>query len=152
MILADTKPQADTPEGREGRRKMIELVRAHGASALADEMLPKLLGSTTRRMRPAVVAAVRQMIESASVEALTGALEAMLERPDSTNDLPAISWPALVIVGAEDTITPLADAESMQVGIARSRLVLLPAAGHLSNLETPDAFSKAVADFLQSNL
>jgi pimeloyl-ACP methyl ester carboxylesterase len=92
------------------------------------------------------------MIESASVAAIAGAIDAMLGRPDSTGDLAAIAWPALVIVGAEDGITPLADAEAMQVGIARSRLVLLPEAGHLSNLETPDAFSRAVADFLQSNM
>ena len=89
MILADTKPQADTPEGREGRRKMIELVRARGAPAVADEMLPKLLGSTTRSTRPQVAATVRQMIESASVDAIAGAIEAMLGRPDSTGDLPA---------------------------------------------------------------
>ena len=152
MILADTRPQADTPEGREARRKMIELVHARGASAVADEMLPKLLGSTTRNTRPQLVATVRQMIESASVDAIAGAIDAMLGRPDSTGDLPAIAWPTLVIVGAEDGITPLADAEAMQVGIARSRLVLLPEAGHLSNLETPDAFSRAVADFLQSNM
>jgi pimeloyl-ACP methyl ester carboxylesterase len=152
MILADTKPQADTPEGQEARRTMIELVRARGAAAVADGMLPKLLGPTTRNTRPQLAATVRQMIESASVEGITGALEAMLRRPDSTGDLPGIACPTLVIVGAEDGITPLSDAEAMQVGIARSRLVLLPEAGHLSNLETPDAFSRAVADFLHSNM
>jgi 3-oxoadipate enol-lactonase len=152
MILADTKAEVDTPEGRTGRQKMIELARVHGARAVGDEMLPKVLGSTTHGSRPQVVATVRQMIESASVEAITGALEAMLGRADSTSELAAISWPALVIVGAEDMVTPLAHAEAMQVGIARSRLVLLPEAGHLSNLETPDAFSRALADFLQSNM
>jgi pimeloyl-ACP methyl ester carboxylesterase len=152
MILADTKPQADTLEGREARRKMIELVHARGPSAVADEMLPKLLGSTTRNTRPQLVATVRQMIESASADAIAGAIHAMLGRPDSTGDLPAVAWPTLVMVGTEDGITPLADAEAMQAGIARSRLVLLPQAGHLSNLETPDAFSRAVADFLQSSM
>jgi pimeloyl-ACP methyl ester carboxylesterase len=150
MILADTKPQADTAEGKEARRKMIQLVHASGPSAVADEMLPKLLGPTTRNTRPQLAGAVRQMIESAPVDAIAGALEAMLRRPDSTGDLPGVGWPALVIVGAEDGITPLADAEAMQVGIPRSRLVLLPEAGHLSNLETPDAFSRAVGDFLHS--
>lgn len=152
MVLADTKPQADTPEGREGRRAMIALAQERGATAVADQMLPKLLGSTSHETRPQVAATVREMIESASVGAITGAVEAMLARPDSTADLSAISWPALVMVGAEDVITPLADAETMQTGIARSRLVVLPAAGHLSNLETPDAFSRAIADFLRSNM
>ncbi len=74
LILADTKSQADTPEGREGRRKMIELVRASGAAAVADQMLPKLLGAASTRTRPELVAQVRQMIESASVPAIAGAL------------------------------------------------------------------------------
>jgi 3-oxoadipate enol-lactonase len=152
LILADTKPTSDTPEGREGRRAMIELARTRGASAVADEMLPKLLGPTTRDSRPEVAAAVRRMIEAASVDALTGALEAMLGRPDSTEDLAGISCPSLVIVGAEDAITPPADAESMRVAIPRSRLVVLPAAGHLSSLETPESFSRVLTDFLQSNI
>jgi 3-oxoadipate enol-lactonase len=152
MILADTKPQADTPEGREGRRKMIELVHARGATAVADQMLPKLVGSTSQETRPHVAARVREMIESTPVEAIVGAIEAMLSRPDSTPDLSTISWQTLVIVGAEDVITPLADAEAIQSGIPRSRLVVLPAAGHMSNLETPDTFSRALVDFLQSNL
>jgi 3-oxoadipate enol-lactonase len=152
MVLADTKPQADTPEGREGRRKMIELVQAHGATAVADQMLPKLLGKTSHETRPQVAAALRTMIESAPVEAISGAIEAMLSRPDSTAGLSDISWPVLVMVGAEDAITPLADAEAMQTAITRSRLVVLPAAGHMSNLETPEMFSRALADFLQSNM
>jgi pimeloyl-ACP methyl ester carboxylesterase len=152
MILADTKATADSTQAREGRRKMIELVREKGPSAVADSMMPKLLGSTTRETRPQVAEVVREMIESATVPAIAGAIEAMLGRPDSTPDLGGMSWPALVIVGAEDEITPLAEAEAMQAGITRSRLVLLPAAGHLSNLETPDAFSRALADFLQSNM
>ena len=49
-------------------------------------------------------------------------------------------------------ITPVADAQAMQRGIPRSRLVVLPEAGHLSSLETPEAFSRALADFLQSNM
>ena len=89
MILADTKSQADTPEGREGRRKMIELVRASGAAAVADQMLPKLLGATSARTRPELVAQVRQMIESTSAPAIAAALEALSARPDSTPDLAA---------------------------------------------------------------
>jgi 3-oxoadipate enol-lactonase len=152
MVLADTKPQADTAEGREGRRRMIELVRAKGPAAVADQMLPNLVGSTTKASRPAVAAAVRTMIEAASADAIRAAAQAMLTRPDSTATLADIAWPTLVLVGAEDVITPLADAETMQRGIARSRLVVLPDAGHLSSLETPDGFSTALADFLRSRM
>ena len=152
LILADTKSQADTPEGRDGRRKMIELVRASGPSAVADQMLPKLLSAATRRTRPEVEAQVRQMIESTSAPAIVAALEALSNRPDSTPDLAGIRYPSLIVVGAEDALTPVADAEAMDQRMARSTLVKLPDAGHLSNLESPDAFSKALGDFLASSL
>ncbi len=63
-----------------------------------------------------------------------------------------MAYPALIVVGAEDVLTPVADAKALDQRIARSSLVVLPEAGHLSNLESPDAFSKALTDFLASNL
>jgi 3-oxoadipate enol-lactonase len=152
MVLADTRAEADTPEGREGRRKTIELVRAQGPGAVADQMLPRLLGPTTQKTRPEVTTNVRQMIESATAGAIAGAAQAMLTRPDSTPGLSRFSWPVLVVVGQEDGITPVADAEAMSRRVARARVVVLPAAGHLSNLEAPEAFSRALDDFLLSNM
>ena len=152
MILADTKAEADTPEGREGRRKMIELAHTGGPAAVADALLPKLLGATTKARRPALAPKVRQMIESQRVEGIVAAIEAMMARPDSTPELSRIPCPALVVVGDEDELTPPADAERMQNHISRSRLVVLPEAGHLSSLEAPDGFTLALSDFLTSNL
>jgi pimeloyl-ACP methyl ester carboxylesterase len=152
MILADTKAEADTPEALEGRRKMIELARTKGASAVADQVLPKLLSGTAREQRPEVVSAVRRMIESIGVETIVGALEAMMARPDSIGLLPTIHCPALIVVGADDEVTPEANARTMETGIERSRVVVLPDAGHLSNLEAPDAFSLALSDFVTSNM
>ncbi|HEX6976290.1 MAG TPA: alpha/beta fold hydrolase [Vicinamibacterales bacterium] len=152
IVLADTRPQADTEEGRAGRRRMRELVRARGVGAVVDEMLPKLLGETTRRERAEVEAEVRRIAAANSPSAIAAALAAMMERPDSSALLPTMSCPALVIVGDEDVLTPPADAEAMDRQLPRSRLVTLPQAGHLSNLETPDAFASALADFTRSYL
>jgi 3-oxoadipate enol-lactonase len=152
MILADTKAQKDTPEGLEARRQLIELARAEGARAVADSMLPKLLGPSAAKRRPNLAATVRTMIEGASVPGIVGAIEAMIGRPDSRPDLTQIACPTLVIVGDEDVLTPVSDAADMQNEIARSRLVILPEAGHLSNLEAPDGFALAMSDFLTSNL
>lgn len=152
VILADTKATADTPQGRDARRQMIDLVQREGPSAVADQMLPKLLGDTSRRERQALEVMVRGLIEQNRPEGIAAAIEAMMGRPDSTELLASIPCPVLVIVGSEDTLTPPSDAEAMQQRLTRSRLVLLPAAGHLSNLETPDTFSQALADFLGSNL
>jgi 3-oxoadipate enol-lactonase len=152
MILADTRAEADTPEGRDGRRKMIELVRTKGPRAVAEQMLPKLLSGRTREQRPDIVSGVRAMIESTSAGAIAGALEAMMARPDSTPGLPRINCPALILVGTHDEVTPEAAARAMESRIERSRVVVLSDAGHLSNLESPDAFSRALSDFLASNM
>ena len=152
MILADTRAAADTPEGRQSRRDMIDLAHARGAAAVADAMLPKLLGTASTSRRAAVVRTVRDMIEGARVEGIVAAIEALMARPDSTPDLARITCPTLIVVGEEDLITPVADAATLQNHIQRSRLVVLPEAGHLSNLESPDAFTLALSDFLASNL
>jgi pimeloyl-ACP methyl ester carboxylesterase len=148
MILADTRATADTDQQREARRKMIDTVRARGASAVADEMLPKLLGATTHRERPELACAVRTMIEGNSPDAIAGAVEAMLGRPDSTPLLREISVPTLIVCGAEDILTPPSDSEALHRGIAGSRLAILAGAGHLSNIESPDAFSLTLNAFL----
>lgn len=152
MILADTKAAADTPEGLEGRRQMVALARAQGASGVAQAMLPKLLGKTSFERRPDLPQKVAAMIERSSTEGIVAAIEAMMVRPDSTRDLSRISCPTLVVVGEEDLLTPVTDAVALQNQIARSRLVILPQAGHLSNLEVPDGFALALSDFLASNL
>ncbi len=152
MILADTRAPADTPQGIEGRVRMKQLLAREGVAAIATEMLPKLLAEGTHASQPDLVARVRAMIESNPPRAVEAAIDALMTRPDSTPDLAGVSCATLVIAGAEDVITPVADADTMQRAIPRSVLVTLPDAGHLSNLEQPGAFSRAVADFLVSHI
>ena len=151
LILANTKATADTAEGRAGRDKMSALLGERGASAVADQMLPKLLGETSRRSRPDLEPLVRRLIESNPVDGIDGAIQAMKNRPDSTAMLTTIDRPALVITAAEDSLIPVSEAELMHRLLPTSRLVTIPGAGHLSNLEAPEAFSAAVADFLRAN-
>ncbi len=148
VVLADTKAQADTPEGQAGRRATSELLRGRGVSAVVDTLLPKLVGETTHRERPQVLAEARRIMEANQPDAIDAALHALINRPDSTPDLRRISCPALVIVGQEDTVTPAADAELLACSIPRAELVVLPRVGHLSNLEAPEGFSSALARFL----
>ena len=77
-----------------------------------------------------------------------GALEALKQRADATPGLSAIAVPTLVIVGEDDEITPPPAAEAMAGAIPGARLVVVPAAGHLSNLENPDAFNAALREFV----
>jgi 3-oxoadipate enol-lactonase len=152
LILADTKSQADTPEALEGRRKLLQLVQEKGPPAVADEMIPKLLGETTRRTRPQIVDLVRSLVLANSTDAIAGAIRALMTRPDSTPLLSTIHRPALILVGDEDVVTPKAAAEEMHRGIAGSQLAIIPGAGHLSNLEQPEPFNAALADFLDHRL
>jgi pimeloyl-ACP methyl ester carboxylesterase len=149
LVLADTRAQADTPEGRSGRARQRELLAREGAKGIADQMLPKLLSGGAA---PDVVAAVRAMIEGADPLAIDAAIAALMDRPDSTGDLPNLSCATLVVVGEEDGITPVADAASMQRALPRATLTVIPGAGHLSNLEQPEIFSRALADFLLARL
>ena len=148
MVLADTRPQADTPDGVEGRKRVLRLVQEKGASAVADEMLPKLLSDATRRSRPDLVARVRGLALSNSAESIAGAITALMTRPDSTPLLSTIHCPTLIVVGEEDSVTPRVLSEDMQRVIAGSTLVVLPSAGHLSSMEQPAAFNEALARFL----
>jgi pimeloyl-ACP methyl ester carboxylesterase len=148
LVLADTRPQPDSLDGRKARQALLELLHHKGIGAVADDMLPKLLGETTRRERPLVVAQVRKLIEASTPEAIDAAVHALMSRPDSTPDLARIRCPALVIVGEEDTVTPPADARALHAGIDGATLAVLAHAGHLSNLEMPDEFTNALSRFL----
>jgi 3-oxoadipate enol-lactonase len=148
IVLADTKSQADSPEAIDGRKQMLRLVEEQGPAAVAEEMIPKLLGETTRRTRPSVVEHVRALVLANSTEAIAGAIRALMTRPDSTPLLPTIHCPALILVGDEDTVTPKAAAEEMHRSTPGSQLATIPGAGHLSNLEDPHAFNATLAQFL----
>jgi pimeloyl-ACP methyl ester carboxylesterase len=90
------------------------------------------------------------MIEGQRHEAIAAAIEAMMLRPDSSPLLREMLLPTLVIVGDEDALTPPADSQQIHEAVAGSTLVRIPGAGHLSNLEEPEAFGAAVQAFLDS--
>jgi 3-oxoadipate enol-lactonase len=113
-------------------------------------MLPKLLGETPHQERPEVVERVRGIIEGVAPVSIARLLEALANRSDSTSLLPSIAVPALVIAGEQDTIAPPEEASQWAARIPNARFVAIPRAGHLPNLETPEAFDTAVREFVQS--
>jgi len=152
LILADTRAQADTEEGKQTRAQQAEKALAEGMAGIADAMLPKLLTPDTVSKRPEVVKRVRDMMLKTKPEGTAAALLGMAQRDDQTQLLPQISSPALIVVGAEDAITPVADSEKMHNAIAGSRLVVLENAGHVSNLERTEEFNQHLLDFLRESL
>lgn len=148
LILADTRPQADTDEARQNRFQQAEKVLQEGMSAIADAMLPKALAPGTIQARPEIVARVRGMMLEMKPLGTAAALRAMAARKDHTEMLPQIDVPTLIIVGAEDAITPPEVSEAMQREIRGSRLEIIEGAGHVSNLERPAEFNRALKEFL----
>lgn len=150
MVLADTRPEADSGEGKKARDELIALVRDKGPEVLIERQMPKLLAPATREAHLDVVRQVSEMMRRASVPGIVAALEAMKERPDSRPLLPKIAVPTLVLVGAEDVTSPPAVARAMADAIPGARYAEIPGAGHLAPLEQPLAASRVVMDFFNS--
>jgi 3-oxoadipate enol-lactonase len=148
LILCDTKSEADTPEGKLGRDELAAMARDAGVGAVAERLLPKLVGRTTRAENPALMEVIRTMVQQSPVAGVVGALQAMRDRPDSTPRLAEVAVPTLVAVGAEDELTPPAVVRSMAERIPGARYAEIPGAGHLAPLERPGPFNSAVAEFL----
>jgi pimeloyl-ACP methyl ester carboxylesterase len=147
LILADTKAQADTEEGKNGRFQLAQIAYKKGPSAIADVMIPKLLSPATIQTNPDLVQQVRAMIEGNQISGIAWDLMAMAERSDSVPRLSRITCPTQIIVGELDIATPPSDAKLMADQIPNARLAIIPHAAHLSNLEQPEAFNQIVSAF-----
>lgn len=148
LILADTRAEADDEAGKKARGEMIALARSKGTAGVVERMLPKLLAEATRAGRPEVVGEVERIAGRQPVEAVVFALEALRDRPDAGPGLGNVAVPTLVLVGEHDTLTPLTMAEGIAARVYGSQVVIVPGAGHMSNLENPGAFTAAVQAFL----
>lgn len=149
LVLADTRAQADTEEGKQTRLQQAEKALAEGMAGIADSMLPKLLTPDTVSKRPEVVKRVRDMMLKTKPEGAAGALLGMAERDDQTSLLSQVSCPTLILVGQEDQITPVKDSEKMHREIVGSRLVVIENAAHVSNLERTEQFNEELIRFLK---
>jgi 3-oxoadipate enol-lactonase len=145
LVLADTRAAADSEQAAAGRAGAIELVARDGVSALVEKQLPGLLSSApSEAVRAQVRALGRQRPEGVSA-----GIRALRDRPDRRGELGAIACPTLVIVGAEDKLSPPAEVSAMARSIRGARLVEIPGAGHLSHLERPAEFVAAIAEFIE---
>lgn len=148
LIMACSRAGPDSEEARQGRYKTIERIRTEGPDGFLEEFTSRLVGKTTKAARPAVLDAVRRNVGKPPAASLTAALAAMATRPDSLPLLAKIAAPTLVIVGDEDTVMPPDAGKEIAAGVKAGRLVTIPQAGHVSNLEAPEAFNQALGEFL----
>lgn len=150
LVLADTRPQPDSDEGRLNRARLAGIARSDGSGPVVEELLPKLVAPVTRQQRPEVVEQLREMMMAAQPLAIADALMAMAARDDSVPLLAEIDVPALVIVGSDDAIANAADTREWAVRIPGAGLAVIAGAGHVSNLERPEAFDEILFSFLDS--
>jgi pimeloyl-ACP methyl ester carboxylesterase len=148
VILSNTRSSADSDEARAVRERTIQAVADQGVAAVVPDMLSKLLGPTSQKTRPHLLAEVRRMIEAQTPAAVSSALRVLMTRPDSTPMLGRIRVPALVIAGEEDVIVPLAEMARMASEIRGATFVKVSGAGHLPNLEDPERFNASVSEWL----
>ena len=144
LVLMNTRADADTPDQKASREVNLRLVEQEGVAELVEKMLPRLLGKTTHELRSQVVDEVRELGAAQPNNAVSDALIAMRDRPDSTPDLANIAVPTLVICGAEDELTPPSVGEAMAAQIPGARVVTIPACGHLSPWEDPGSVADAI--------
>lgn len=150
LVLLDTKPEADGEEARRGRVATREAIASGGMDAVCEGMLEKVLGETTRRTRPEVVAHVRRMIRESDPAGAMAAVDALRERPDRTALLGTIDVPCVVVVGEEDVLTPPDVARAMAERIRKARLVVVPRAGHVTSLEAPEKVTAMLREVIES--
>ncbi|MBB6554947.1 alpha/beta fold hydrolase [Nonomuraea rubra] len=152
VILADTKAGADPPAARDNRERIAQAVLSGGNEVLVTEVLPALIGRTTRERRAMVFGRVKGLVQSAPPGAVAWAQRAMAARPDSFETLSGLKVPLLIIVGDEDELSPPSDAEAMAQAVPEGKVEIIPKAGHLSAVEQPEAFNTAVIEFLKAQL
>jgi len=148
LVLANTKHQADTPEQRRVRQALITVAKNKGAGTVASLLVPKLFGAHTFDNNPALPLFITRQIEATAPASIVAASLAMADRQDSTDLLPKIHCPTLIITGEQDTLTPPALAHEMAAQIPQATVRILPQAGHLSNLEQPAVFNQVLTEYV----
>lgn len=153
LVLVDTKLEADTPEARSSRADLASAVERLGTEIVAEAMVPRLLATGMQEAglppRADIESALRAMIVEQPVATIVAALAALAARPDMTDAMRACSVPSLLVVGAEDRITPPECLMRAEEIIPDARLLIVPHAGHMTPLETPAVFNAAVLEFLR---
>jgi len=146
LLLVSTGAQPDTPKERAARPAQAQAVRRDGVNP--DGYRDRVLTPETLRSRPEVWAAAREAMASVSAEGRARAIEGMALRRDARPLLPGVKVPTLVIVGAEDPVTPPAEAKEIHRLVPGSFLQEVEGASHLVTLEAPGIVSQAILNWL----
>ncbi len=146
MLLANTRAEADGDAARVARDQAIDTIRIDGFDHWRNDFVPKLL-----RPHPAphTLEHVWTMAASQSPQAVSSALLALRDRPDRTGELASIDVPTIVVAGAEDQVTPMADIDVLVEGIPEAQKRVIADAGHLTAIEQPATFAEVIRELVE---
>lgn len=151
LALVDTRARADDPATKLARDQSIATLRGQGVGPIADGILPKLLSPEAANKKD-LVERVRRVILRQNADTLASDLAAMRDRDDSTDLLPEIDVPTLVLAGGADVISPPEEARAIAAAIPAGRFIEIPGAGHLTPMESPTTVAGALGDFFTETL
>jgi pimeloyl-ACP methyl ester carboxylesterase len=149
LALLDTTARPDLPEQSEQRKLQIEMAQNGDFDGIAKLLFPRFVAVAHQDDRM-LKRTVRTMAEEVGAEAFVRQQTAIMNRVDSRPSLGAIACPTLVLVGAQDVLTPPDRTAEIAAAIPQAHQIVVPDCGHLSTLEQPDAVRHALADFLAS--
>ena len=147
LALLDTQARPDGPPASDVRMRMIQLASEGRLDKVHEALYPRLV-APRRRDDAALETVVRRMLMEVGAPAFVRQQNAILRRADSRPTLPTISVPTLVLVGADDQLTPPDLSEEMARAIPNADLVIVPGVGHLAPLEQPEAVTQALRRWL----
>ena len=150
MVLAGSKAQADSKEIADRRRRQIDTLLKQDFSKYLDNVQSRLSKNTIER-KPWVLDLVRCMSANMEKDAIVGALEALINKPDHTDILHTINVPTLIICGEEDIFTPCEYSRYLRDNISNSEMIILKDAAHINPLDQPEKFCELVLNFLNKN-
>lgn len=146
VAVCNSAAKIGTPQGWNERAAMVREGGEASMRALAESSPGRWFSADFVNAHPAEVRRAQAWIAGIAPQGYAACCEA-LAASDLRDDLGRITTPTLLLAGASDPVTTVADAQAMQAGIAGARLAVVPAS-HLSNLEAPRAFDQAVLPFL----
>lgn len=152
LVLCDTQAGADSNEAKEKRYALILRIQKEGTSEFAQEFSRSVLSETTIIQKPDIYKKVNSMITGNAPENIAMVAGALASRWDCTEYLKDISCPTLVLVGAEDRVTPVDLNKKLSQEIKHSSFKIIERAGHLSNLEQPEIFNKHLEEFISQRV
>ena len=139
---------ASTPASAQQWEERIVVAKTQGMAALADPTIARWFPPETVAAKPPHIAKIRQMIMATPVNGFVGCAAALADH-DFRSAVGTVTRPVLFVAGEKDGTTPAA-MRQMQAELAGARYVEMPGAGHISNLDQPDLFNRALADFLKA--